>query len=54
MLATVSASWARAALTRWAVYLYTPAGLHVMAPDDLLPTRHPDHRSDANQASGDR
>jgi hypothetical protein len=28
-------------LTRWAVYLYTPSGLHVMAPDDLLPSGRP-------------
>ena len=31
--------WGRvlAPLTRHAVYLYTPSGLHVFAPDDLLP-----------------
>ena len=47
--------WGRvlAPLTRWAVYLDTPSGLHVMAPDDLLPTRR-SHRSDVRQANGDR
>ena len=33
-------AWGRALapLTRWPVHLYTPSGVHVFAPDDLVPT----------------